>query len=126
MVFVWVEKNRWFLWAMTFFTFVFIFYVSSLSFASPPPGAPSLSAIVYHASVFFALAFFLFSSVLWRNMNAKAFILCIMVALSYAALDELHQFFVPGRFMSFNDIIYDSLGIALASLLYFIIVSRKS
>mgnify|MGYP001573205527 CR=1 FL=1 len=122
----WFEKNRWFLWVMTFMVFIFIFYVSSLSFAAPPPGPPSLSSTIYHISVFFALSFFLFSSALWRSINLRIFILCIAVSFSYSILDELHQFFVPGRYMSFNDLLYDSLGISLAALSFFFIASRKS
>lgn len=122
----WIEKNRWLLWAMTFFVFGFIFYVSSLSFQQPVPGPPSLNAIVYHTSVFFALAFFLLATSLWREFNAKIFVVCLGIAVSYAILDELHQVFVPGRFMSLHDIAFDSVGIVLASLVYSFVLYKQS
>ena len=37
--------------------------------------------------------------------------------LIFAGLDELHQFFVPGRVASFSDVAVDMIGVLLANLL---------
>lgn len=120
-----LEKNRWFSWTITTIIFLMIFYISSLTFPPPPPGPPSINAIVYHISAFFLLAFFLFVSALERKWNSKKIILSTLIVAVYAALDELHQYFVPGRYMSFDDFLLDFVGIAFACLFYFIIIFWK-
>ncbi len=120
-----LEKNRWFSWTITVLIFVFIFYISSLSFPPPPAGPPSISATVYHISIFFLLAIFFFISVIEREWNSKKIILSVLIVTIYAALDELHQFFVPGRYMSFDDFLFNFAGITIASLIYFILIFWK-
>jgi len=39
--------------------------------------------------------------------------------LIFAGLDELHQFFVPGRVASFGDIAVDMIGVLLANLIIY-------
>ncbi|MCK5034496.1 MAG: VanZ family protein [Candidatus Sabulitectum sp.] len=34
--------------------------------------------------------------------------------ISWAILDEIHQFFIPGRFCSFHDVLADTAGLFLA------------
>ena len=120
-----LEKNRWFSWTITVLIFVFIFYISSLRFPPPPAGPPSISATVYHISIFFLLAIFFFISVIERGWNSKKIILSVLIVTIYAALDELHQFFVPGRYMSFDDFLFNFAGITIASLIYFILIFWK-
>jgi VanZ family protein len=53
--------------------------------------------------------------------NKKYYWLAWLVAVLYAATDEFHQSFVPGRHASiFDVIIFDNLGAAFALWLYFI------
>lgn len=111
---------------MAFFVAGFIFYVSHISFTTPAPGPPSLNAAIYHISVFFALTFFIFAASLWRENNKKIFFVGMGASLVYAALDELHQSFVPGRFMSPHDIAFDSIGILLASVIYSFVLYKQS
>jgi len=120
-----LERHRWFSWTITLIIALTIFYISSLTFLPPPVGPPSINATVYHISAFFFLAIFLFTSALDRKWNFKKIILSILIVSVYAALDEIHQFFVPGRYMSFNDFLLDFTGIAVASLFYFILILSK-
>jgi len=46
-------------------------------------------------------------------------IIVLIVSLSYAILDEIHQSFVLGRYPSFDDVIIDSLGIIISTFIYF-------
>ena len=41
----------------------------------------------------------------------------------YAASDELHQLFVPGRSSSFTDVMLDSLGVILGIAVFYIIIT---
>lgn len=51
---------------------------------------------------------------LWWKKSVKAF--CI--AIPYAASDELHQLFVPGRAGRLNDVLIDSIGAVLGLFLF--------
>lgn len=51
----------------------------------------------------------------------KKYWLAWLLAIVFAATDEFHQFFVPGRHASaFDVLIFDNLGAAFALWLYFI------
>ena len=50
----------------------------------------------------------------WRLTWALA---ALAIALSYAALDEVHQLFVPGRGGSARDVLLDGCGAAIGQLL---------
>ncbi|MFW6283145.1 MAG: VanZ family protein [Minisyncoccales bacterium] len=52
-------------------------------------------------------------------------LIIISISLIYAALDEIHQYFVPGRFATFNDFLIDSAGILISSLFYISIKNFK-
>ena len=122
----WFEKKRYVSWMVTVFIFFFIFLMSSLQFAPTVAGPMGIRAILYHITVFFLLAFFLFVSVLKRKWKINLILLCLAVVTLYAALDELHQYFVPGRFTSFSDFLLDFNGIIFASLIYFILIEIKN
>ena len=86
---------------------IFIFYISSLS--SPPNPLPNsiYLPIIYHYSVFFIFTFLLLFA---GKFNSEFVFVILVVSFLYAGLDELHQFFVPGRDPSFQDFLLDSAG----------------
>lgn len=43
----------------------------------------------------------------------------------YASLDEIHQYFIPGRSMAFKDVIIDTLGGLIGILAYNMIINVK-
>ena len=49
----------------------------------------------------------------------KAFLSAEFICILYAASDEIHQFFVPGRTASVYDVLLDSLGALLTIILWF-------
>jgi len=73
-----------------------------------------------HFSLFFALgtsSSLMFSEIdniytLKVSASLSAFVLSVL----YAASDEIHQYFVPGRSMQFSDVLLDSAG-ALTAIL---------
>ncbi len=100
---------------------IFILYAAVLFYLSSIPGKEAdavtakfpVSAAVLHFSeflIFLALGFMAFkpstSSRLW---------LLILFSMAYAASDEMHQLFVPGRNASMEDFAADTLGIFSAS-----------
>lgn len=56
----------------------------------------------------------------WLKYNKKYYWLAWLMAVLYAATDELHQSFVPERSASiFDALIFDNFGALVALLLYF-------
>ena len=122
----WFEKNREISWTITILIFGVIFYISSLSFAPSAASPQSTNATIYHFSIFFILGIFLFISVLERRWKLKKIFVVLLIATTYAALDELHQFWVPGRFCSIEDFLLDFTGILFASLIYFVSIAKNN
>jgi VanZ family protein len=88
-----------------------IFWFSSLEGVSTGKTGPSL-AVIYHFSVFFLLNFFIFVTIKKKNkFEWKYLFVSIAISLIFAALDEIHQFFIPGRSCSSKDFFTDSIGI---------------
>jgi len=102
---------------------IIIFYVSSLS--SPPAPKKIDLSVYYHFLIFFYLGFFLFLAIIGKNkLKNKYIILTLIIALIYAALDEMHQFFVPYRSCNLSDFLIDSSGI-LASVVFIILLKLR-
>jgi VanZ like family len=53
----------------------------------------------------------------WRAFRWRAPLAAALVAIGYAAIDELHQLSVHGRVGSVHDVAIDAAGVALAWLL---------
>ena len=70
-----------------------------------------------------ALLFQLFY--LFKNLWLRS-VLAILCAFAYAASDEIHQSFVPGRSCEFRDMLIDTGGAALAVLISLLIIHLKS
>ena len=117
----WFEEHNALSWVITILIAIIIFYLSTLSFGGGDGGIGTRSwmSIVYHIVIFFFLSLFLFISLI-RGRNSKLFFFSILILISYGILDEIHQFFVPGRFCTILDVGFDSIGILLAFMVYFI------
>jgi len=123
----WLEKNKWISWIITFVILGVIFYASSLTFKPSEEifKKMTLTPVLYHLLSFFMLSLFFFISSVDRKWDFRKINLVLIIVGMYAILDELHQFFVPGRFASVNDFFLDFGGIVFASLLYFIMITWK-
>lgn len=74
----------------------------------------------FHMGVFliFSILIFRALSVRERTLTPRQTIVwTLLIAGSYAVFDELHQYFVPGRAPDLYDILADSVGIAIGTLL---------
>jgi VanZ family protein len=100
---------------------VVVGYMAAIFFASsgPGPALPSISHAdkLLHAAAFGGLAVLVswamtrgrLRSAAWRALLAAA-----LVSAAYGALDEAHQYFVPGRQSDVADLLADAIG-ALAA-----------
>ncbi|MBI3046680.1 MAG: VanZ family protein [Acidobacteria bacterium] len=87
-----------------------IFYVSSLPQPPTPPGSDK----PWHAVAYFGLAVVVVRAVIGglpRRLCLRTAGVAIAIAVAYAASDEFHQTFVPGRSADLNDLIADTVGV---------------
>ncbi len=122
------EEHNLISWAITILIAGIIFYVSTLIIEEKATiFNTSLPSMIYHILIFFFLSLFLFISLIQGKRNRKLFLFGSLIALAYGIIDEIHQFFVPGRFSTFEDVIFDFIGISLAFMIYSIsLIFRKN
>ena len=73
-----------------------------------------------HLGEFLILAVLLFRAIKFHSREKvwKIFLLVLFLGFLYAALDEFHQLYVPGREGSLIDVLIDSSGVLLGALSY--------
>jgi len=122
----WFEKHNKLSWIITIFIAFVIFYFSSLSFLGVgQAGSKGWMSIVYHIVIFFFLSLFLFISLIKGKSNSKLFLFAILILIPYGIIDEIHQFFVQGRFCTVIDVFFDLIGILFAFMVYLISLKLK-
>lgn len=119
----WFERHHVVSWMITIVIATAIFYVSSLSFEAGGVGS-DISSILYHILAFFFFAFFLMICLV-KGVNRNLVILGIVLAVLYGVSDEFHQSFVPGRSSALKDVLYDSVGILFAFMVYSISIEYR-
>jgi VanZ family protein len=105
---------------------VVIFYASSLSSI---PGAPKTLdlSVFYHFLIFFYFSFFLLLAISGsKKIKLKHIVLTLIISLIYAASDEFHQLFVPGRACTLSDFLTDSAGVLFSILLILSLTINKT
>ncbi len=61
-----------------------------------------------------------------KLLNDKYFLFTILIGFSFGLSDELHQYFVPGRFADVNDWITDCFGIIVFAIVYKKLLHKKT
>lgn len=83
-----------------------------------------------HCTIFALLGMSLVGATLGACPTKKAILITLLFGILYAALDELHQSFVPGRAPSVYDVLIDTggviLGLLVGVLIYQKIVAPKN
>ena len=105
-----------------------IFILSS--FSTLPRQMPdfTLSDKVAHLIEFSILGLLLWrSGIRWRIRLSKLSLLLLMILIGviYAASDEYHQYFVPGRECHILDWVADVVGLAVGAVTAYIFSERK-
>ena len=91
-----------------------IFFVSSLHQAPLPPGVSDEPA---HAFGYMGLGFVIARALgggLPPRITRRDLFIGLAIAVAYAASDEFHQRFVPGRYADLADLYADAMGSAIA------------
>jgi VanZ family protein len=93
-----------------------IFTLSSLASPPLPPGGDK----TWHFAGYTAFAVVVVRAVaggLPRRIDARTAIAAVAIVVVYAATDEWHQSFVPGRSAALDDLATDSVGAMLGTVL---------
>ncbi len=102
-----------------------IFLGSSLSF---PSGSDlSLSDVYLHMAEYFTLGLFsarMVHPTRTPPLHVKHIGIAVGVVMSYGCFDEIHQYFVPGRELAAQDLVWDLLGGGGGVLVYHLILRR--
>jgi VanZ family protein len=108
-----------------------IWFLSSQSTLPQPKGILGWDKL-QHLAVFAVLAAaagLWVSPAFWKRRSVLALLLAALTSSAYGAIDELHQYFVPGRYSSFWDWLADTLGAflgAAAIMLFMRSLKRKA
>jgi len=82
---------------------------------------------IAHATEFGVLAYLIFLALAnFKLSTKKSLLFALILAFLYAASDEFHQSFVPGREMALIDFLVDATGAILSFYLIFLQQKRKN
>lgn len=105
---------------------VIIFCLSSIPNLSTPSFGFKMTDKIAHFGEFFILGMLVAYSFGKRNLNiGKIFWISASISGLYGIIDELHQFFVPGRQADGFDMLADVLGSVSASGVYVLILRKR-
>lgn len=79
-----------------------------------------------HFMEYFIMGVLLFKGLCRKDKLAASMIISILSGALYAASDEFHQYFVPGRAMRLLDFCIDSLAVVIAVLVMYGWSKRKA
>lgn len=126
-MFKYLEKKKiYFVYIPLTVYWISLFIATSVPTTSLPTIA--VSDKVEHFAAFFILSILLTLTLLYQNKNsflknhflASSF---VIVAL-YGVIDEIHQYFIPGRYCELLDWISDVTGSVIGVFLVFILVKK--
>ena len=119
----WLKENRGISIIFLMMIVIEIFIISSIPSGQATGGADF--AWLYHFSVFFLFNLFFLTSVKSsKTITIKKLVIVLVISLIYSILDEIHQFFVPLRNPSIENILTDRIGI-FSSVITYLYYSRN-
>lgn len=104
---------------------VLVFILSSFPGDKLPNIGFDFSDKVVHILEFGLFGIFLYHAFRYPRPLSKPYFISLCVGIPYAAFDEIHQLFVPGRYCEIGDFIADSLGIIIFAGISAIVLQFK-
>ena len=99
-----------------------IFILSSIPDINAPDLGFEPQDKLYHILFYTPFGYFIARSLSRQNyfikVKQKYLILAVLLGVLYGISDEIHQYYVPGRYSSFWDAVADGLGVCLGVYLY--------
>lgn len=99
-------------WLPVFVSYGFIFYLSSQT--GTTLDSAGLGKEYLHVSGHFMMFFVLGCSLYFATKNI---LLSILIGLALGCSDEFHQRYTPGRSVELKDVIVDTIGISIGTIL---------
>jgi VanZ family protein len=94
---------------------IVIFFLSSIPDLTPPNLGIKPQDKVYHFIFYAFFGFFIARSFFFQDsslsLKRNFLIFSMLFGSLYGLSDEIHQYFVPGRMMSYGDFMADFLGV---------------
>lgn len=90
-----------------------IFFMSSLPGSEIPDIPFRFGDKLVHALEFGLFGIFLYRAFRFLRPHPNPFRMTLALGFMFAAFDEFHQLFVPGRFCSAGDFLFDCIGLAI-------------
>lgn len=99
---------------------ILLFVLSSIPDLAFPVTVFSWDDKIHHAAAYTPLGFLLLRSIAREGAcRQKDLWLAIVIGVLYGISDEIHQYFVPGRFMDWTDAAADAVGVTLGSVIFY-------
>jgi len=99
---------------------ILLFTLSSIPDLAFPVTVFSWDDKIHHAAAYTPLGFLLLRAVVGKGVcRRKDLWLAIVIGGLYGISDEIHQHFVPGRFMDWPDAAADTLGVTFGSWIFY-------
>jgi VanZ family protein len=113
-------------WAPPLALMALIFFLSAQPNLSSGLGwVDHVARKLVHASEYALLCFLWWRALCTVMDRLRALVPALVIAVGYAATDEVHQRFVSGRHSTWVDVLIDSMGAALAALLLYRVHARE-
>jgi len=103
-----------------------LWFLSSQSTLPQPPGVlawDKLQHLLAYGALGFAVGLWI-SQTFWKRRPRLALLLATLIGSVYGAIDEIHQYFVPGRHSNVWDWVANTLGAFLGALAVMLIMSK--
>ena len=103
-----------------------LWFLSSQSTLPQPPGPlgwDKLQHLLAYGVLSFAIGLWI-SPAFWKNRPIAALLLTTLIGSVYGAIDEIHQYFVPGRHSDILDWVANTLGSFLGALTLMLILRK--
>ncbi len=115
-----MKHNQWYWYTPAVLWGAVILILTSLPRLQPPPLGFKMEDKLYHFLVYFLFGIFLARA--WTrgdlNKSRRAVLKTLLFGLLFAAADEFHQQFIPGRFCDIWDATADMAGIILSVIVF--------
>jgi VanZ family protein len=104
-----------------------IWFLSSQPVLPQPPGIfgfDKLQHVLAYAALAFAVGLWA-SPFFWKRRPFAALILTTLISSAYGVIEEVHQYFVPGRYCGVRDWLADTLGAFLGAAGILFVMMRQ-
>jgi VanZ family protein len=107
-------------WALALFT------LSSIPDLTSPLHISKWDDKWQHTLAYMPFGWLLVQSLSWNGRKGQSLLwLAIVIGVLYGISDEIHQYFVPGRFADWRDVLADAIGVSVGGWLGYRRQKRK-